>query len=964
MSIDSRAYAWCNLGPLEGGSSIADTHAQGSGVITTRGTINLAGIYRPSPGAVVELAYSDGQNWIARIPRRLRVLSSFANPLGGKTTAVSVGCDLAYFEARKQPPDSLTTRQANPDTPEAVWRAAAPAIPASWLVGQILTALGLTAAGSIPLTNHYFRQEFDLTAGYVEELGKLAHSEGYAVRMNAAGLVEFINKAPAEIGTGVLLTEDDLIDLNSINTGDLSGDAVYAKYTSLKLVSPSGLDENQLSKRNWELEENYGAPEQYVHQWTEYAEVPVLNEDGSLAYRQRKDANGKPVFWIAGESIENGFKTTILGNAVMDQVFEVKAYQLQETINYIPRTITRTEYDNKDRVTVRKTFTSNQWGTDIYSETAYTYGSDGELILEKSIEFSPEGPLKTSLGYQGNYFSVRGALYGDQYQSSYREIRYQRNKSQGTTKTTTLSLAPFISTVDGQETMSRYRDAGNQLDQSRLPSLLGIAKQLVSTGSGVRISTAREFGLQKRPSEADRTAAANLKTPTVETASTATWAVGSATSQTSIELSPPYAPDDRIVYSGGAYSVIRGQADQKALHFATTENRLLLGHRNGNGIQVLPEVLPAEPLGLVFLRLNGCTAAFRINGTTYNLDPQGVTATTDALFWGAVDGTTVANAWFPLPPGASTLPSPVGVTTNTNPKPANAIAIPSGFNFGNPNLSNLFGSLPASQAPVYPRTISPGAILRPYQETIGIAAGSGSGALVATQPWVNQPPADLLAGSGSGADLASFNPFELLIGSLSGAVAELATPPTAPANGAFLSFSGGASVAWHPSPEQLRDGYGWSFTLSSAKTIKGVGMYDDGQNGLNGPYAIYLYDLSNYTEGDPYNTLPGVYFDAAETQYFIAIPGSSGQTQATLDGVWRRVNLSEQGATLQAGVPYLLMAGIENPYLSDNVIKGATITTLSGASFGQAYLLNAFASAFVSVPGDGNAYFGPMIFFE
>lgn len=141
-------------------------------------------------------------------------------------------------------------------------------------------------------------------------------------------------------------------------------------------------------------------------------------------------------------------------------------------------------------------------------------------------------------------------------------------------------------------------------------------------------------------------------------------------------------------------------------------------------------------------------------------------------------------------------------------------------------------------------------------------------------------------------------------------------------------------------------------------------MYDDGQNGLNGPYAIYLYDLSNYTEGDPYNTLPGVYFDAAETQYFIAIPGSSGQTQATLDGVWRRVNLSEQGATLQAGVPYLLMAGIENTYLSDNVIKGATITTLSGASFGQAYLLNAFASAFVSVPGDGNAYFGPMIFFE
>ena len=785
MSADSRAYAWCNLGPLaEGTSSIADSHVQGSGVITVKGTVNLSGIYRPAPGTLVELAYSDGQNWLARIPRRLRVLSVNSSPLGGKTTSLSVGCDLAYFDARKQPPDNLTARQANPDTPEAVWRAAAPAIPASWLVEQILTALGLTAAGSIPLTNHSTRQEFDLTAGYVEELGKLASSEGYAVRMTPAGLVEFVNKAPEGIGTSVLITEEDLIDLNPINTGDLSGDAVYAKYTSLKLVAPSNLDENELRKRNWEREESYSAPQKYIHQWTEYVKKPVINQDGSLAFRQRRDANGQPVFW-EGRSVQFGEQSNILNGAVMDQVFEVKAFQLQETVNYFSNTITETKYDHKDRVTARKTLTSNQWGTDVYAETFYTYAdstafyatgsstSTGDLVLEKTIEFSPEGPVKTSLGYQGNYISVRGAGYGDQYQSSYREVRYDRNKAVGKTKVTTLSLVPFISTVDGQETMSRYRDAGNQLDQSRLTPLLFIATQLVSAGSETRISTAREYGLQSRPSETERTAAANQKAPSVETVSEVTWAVGSATSQTSIELSPPYVPDDRIVYSGGTngtYSVIKGQADQKALHYCRTENRLLLGHRNGNGIQVLPEMLPAEPMGLVFIRLNGCTAAFRVNGTTYNIDPQGVTATTDCLFWGAIDG-TVADAWFPLPPGASSLPSAVAITTNASPKPANAIAIPNGFSFTSPNLASLFASLPTAQAPVFPRTVTPGALIKPYHETVTIAAGGGAGAIATDLPWIQQPAMEVLAGGGAGAvtDLAK----ELAAGSGSGVIATL-----------------------------------------------------------------------------------------------------------------------------------------------------------------------------------------------
>jgi len=630
---------------------------------------------------------------------------------------------------------------------------------------------------------------------------------------------------------------------------------------------------------------------------------------------------------------------------------------LQQTIGYITRTITKTEYDSKDRVTVRKTLTSDQWATDIYAETSYVYDHNGDVTLEKTIEFSPEGPLKTSLGYQGSYISVRGAYFGDQYQSSYREVKYERNKTEGITKTITLSLVPFISAIDGQETMSRYRDAGNQLDQSRLSTLLGIAKQLVSAGSEVRISTAREHGLQKRPSEAERTAAANQKAPSVETVSAMTWAVGSATSQTAIELSPPYVPDDRIVYSGGTngtYSVIKGEADQKALHYARTENRLLLGHRNGNGIQVLPELLPAEPMGQVFIRLNGCTGAFRINGTTYNIDPQGVTATADALFWGAVDG-TVADTWFPLPPGATSLPSPVSITTNASPAPANSIAIPQGFNASSPDLAALFAALPVNQAPVFAQTAAPAAILRPYRETVEIAAGSGSGAMATALPWIRQPAMEVLAGSGSGVVATKMK--RLIAGTGSGAIATLSAASGgggggSGGTGALLAFTGGTSMAWGS-----KVAYGFTFTLSASKTIKGVGFYDENQNGLTGSYSIML--LENST-----NTMMTTPFDDDWSQYVMTVPSG---TAATLSGSWRRVDLTATGRLLDADVSYTLYCEPVNAANVDNLIKGVSgVTTLTDASFGQNYSwINSGGNYIASTTSaDGAAYFGPMIFFE
>ena len=949
MTLDARAYAWCNLGPLApgGGSSIAESHVQGAGVITYRGTINLAGIHRPAPGAVVELAYSDGQNWIARLPLRLRVLSSFANPLGGKTTAVSVGCDLAYFEDRKQPPTSLSTRQANPDTPEVVWRAAAPAIPAAWLVGQILAALGLTAAGACPLTNHYTRQEFDLTAGYVEELGKLAHSEGYAVRMNPAGQVEFINKAPEGLATSVLLTEADLIDLNPINTGDLPGDSVYAKYTSLKLKAPDNPDENERQKRNWEREVTLGAAGQYIHSWTDYQVTQLPGQ------RQSRNSRG----WLM---FEPGFTQPI-----MESVYETKAVPVREYITYTTNGVTVTEYDTWDRVVYRESVSQGVFGASI-SRTAFYYKQAApttlylaagnpkpeeysDVLREESQEISPLASIKSQVGIQGSYDSMRQGTFV----SSRRFVYYEKNKGAGITLTRTVNLVPYINTPFGSESIARMRNDADE--RFNAADLINAATRLVEYGSETRIRTEREFGLQVRPSEAERTASANQKAPTVEQESQTTWAMGSATSQTQVELSPPYAPDDRIVASGSTYNVIKSDADQKALHFARTENRLLLGHRNGVGIQVLPEMLPPVPLGLINIRLNGCTAAFRVNGTTWNIDPQGVTATTDALFWGAIDG-TVADAWFPLPPGASSLPAPVAASTNANIRPANAINIPSGFNFTNPNLSALFASLPTDAAPVFGRTVTPAVLVKPYHETIGWTAGGGGGAFVSTLPWAPQT-VSLTAGSGSG--VAVGQSLRITAG---GGAGVFATPEPSIAikagggGGAFaaggelplLSYASGTSMNWDD-PQVL---YGFSFTLATAKTVAALGVYDPGGNGLGSSYSFAITtssDLSIF----PDNAI------LIDGQSETTIP--SGATAPLVDG-YRKVSITSR-PTLSPGTYWLVL--LPNGVDADPILKNLSgVATASGVTFGvNAQWESGGAPEHTTDSGDGVAYVGPMIWF-
>ena len=72
-------------------------------------------------------------------------------------------------------------------------------------------------------------------------------------------------------------------------------------------------------------------------------------------------------------------------------------------------------------------------------------------------------------------------------------------------------------------------------------------------------------------------------------------------------------------------------------------------------------------------------------------------------------------------------------------------------------------------------------------------------------------------------------------------------PPTAPAP--MLSFTSGTSMTWSAVGSGGGVMYGYSFTLASAKQVKGVGVYDAGGDGLQDGVKVFVIDLSSAWNG-------------------------------------------------------------------------------------------------------------------
>lgn len=293
MTIDIRANVYCSLGPVISGN-FADEAVQGSGLVKTRGQVELAGIFRPDVGQVVEFAWTRGTIG-ARLPRKLRVMSSFADPFRAITT-VQIGCKLTQFEdvtpnikIKNQAINIFAASSGTSDDPTVTASISADVAAGEYLVTRIaqrraatggvfvastliptveaereailkeythlnryvsfpLSAariveylcsyMKITLAAAVPLTNRYVAvKEFDLRNGILPLLSDLLISENYFGYINEREQLA-IRSLEGDAGVGPVFDISNIIDLRAIGVGNRPGETVIVNYSTARRLKP------------------------------------------------------------------------------------------------------------------------------------------------------------------------------------------------------------------------------------------------------------------------------------------------------------------------------------------------------------------------------------------------------------------------------------------------------------------------------------------------------------------------------------------------------------------------------------------------------------------------------------------------------------------------------------------------------------------------------------------------------
>jgi hypothetical protein len=730
MAIDIRAKVTCSLGTAISGF-FADDYLQGNGLIKTRGEVVLKGTQTPVVGTSVSFTYEKGGSTYT-VPRVLRVLSSFADPFR-RTTTVQLGCKLTYLENRKPPIKNPSTKDEHSTVPCKVFLQATLPISATYVFDQCLTALGLTS-DTVPLTSKFSLEEFDLTPGYIQVMSDLLQSEGYVGYLDSSEIIKFIDLT-VDAATGPLITPDEVVDLEPIGSGELPGESVVVRWSNLHLLPPDELYGDEYLKRSWEIEEVFGAPSEVSVSYTD--DDGNTQSDSAVFYPYSFAATRYDVWDRKIESIS----LNLVSSAETNNRWASDAFRQGRFWNLPTARLTRevVEYEKAAAAANSVDFgTINEAGKGVpfikaqLSSAAEAHTGLANLCKEEV----PEGADVVKSQTTFNYFSeleLAGSLNIDTYISdsgslvefdtvaaeldSFVVVEYETDSSSGISKTITKRSVSRSQTVSGQQDLAtRAQELDTANLSNSISSLLGLARRQVYVGAETSLHTQREYGLQKRPSEAERNNTANSKPQIRESKAELTWVTGSTTSTAVTEFTLPYAPDDEISWDATSqtFSSTASDAPQKALNYGRVQNALLLGNRNGVSLQLAPEQLPSRPFDPLYLQAAGITGSYRANGTSWAFDGNGIVASTDALLWGAVSadlGTDLTSSWVPLAPGTTSLPLPY------TPSP------------GTPN---------SETGVTYDAVITPVVVLAPYVESVALEAACKSSVVVTDYPYATQ----------------------------------------------------------------------------------------------------------------------------------------------------------------------------------------------------------------------------------
>jgi hypothetical protein len=648
MTIDLRASTTCNLGRVISGN-LGDDYIQGSGLIKTQGSVLIDGLITPRVGSQVVFTYTK-QNVPRRIPRAIRVLSSFADPIR-QTTRVELGCKLTYLNDLTDPIDwTAFSDPSDVDFTESDSLIITIPIKASTVMRKCLLELGITAS-SVPLTNNFSIAKFDFSPGYVQVLSDLLVSESYFGYLDQNEVLQ-IRRLDQNPPNSTVLTQQQIIDLGPIGVGPLPAETVVVSFSSLKLKNPDPASTGPTI--SWETSESTSNVEAIIsYDGPSSVEFGLPGSSSSPPPKLTKTYRGFEITVSRSfyESI-NGRDVVVQRNVVSQTIAAIAAGGYITEISDLNRssTITGNSLVNTYEVT---TFRYNLEGDEVFRSTS-TYKSRGEVAVSAGIKFTQfaTGTLTGLVPFPGFGFptnpssaaSSRSANFSDTVEVSRTttETEIAADFSRTVTKE---YLAPHL-TLRGQQYVSSSMEAAKIVGDvtSLLGFILNRKPELVRTT--IDVSRKGVNTSQERPTSADlnNAALADGGDPNngyrTESKSELTLALGSATAQRRIELSMPYAPDDRFTGpTGGPFTSIRSDANQKALTYGRIQNRLLLGNRNGISIQVAPELVPVSPYSGIAINAAGYSALYRVNALQWAFDSSGIVCSTDALYWGLIGST-------------------------------------------------------------------------------------------------------------------------------------------------------------------------------------------------------------------------------------------------------------------------------------------------------------------------------------
>lgn len=685
MTVDIRAKVVCDLGEvISGGWS--DDHVQGTGLIRTRGELVIKGVHRFSLGQQVQLAYV--QNGTAsRFPRSLRVLSAFADPFRRQTT-IQLGCLLTLKENLKPSlvEDETVKSWNDPANSNVVCTAfieGTIGVSAHYVASQCLEHLGIVAE-SIPLTNWYAVEEFDLTPGYVAVLSDLLVSESYVGYLDAGETLRIADLSTFN-STMVYIDETQIIDVSSINSGEIPGDSVTAQYNYKRFKQPEALDEDEQKKRDWERDETVGPPNTYVVNYAggvytvSHSPSTVVETTYDVLDRAIKrvetttthtaDINPSYIKWYL-ENPGSFFNVgTVSRVTVSDFIYEYTAEQLRLP-DEPPPPGTCSQYFG-----VARPIYDPDRDNQIINEIHVTTVSEMEIAGTLNLAYS--GQYQTPAGGSSEYEYHPGSLASTV--SEVVTVAYEKDTESGITKTITQrfqarAFAPSGNQVGAAEAETAAELTGN------IAAVVGNATVLLNMGAQIATRTDRLYGVQRRPSQEERNNEALLKTA-VEDVSEFSFVYGTESSENVVVYSVPYVSDDRITYLGelggqSIFDVEPSDAPTVAARYAIAQHTLAFGHRNGFSLQLAAPNMPTYALDRLTVTAAGFACAFIANGISWSFDSNGVVCNVDAVCIGGVGETEIGGSlWFPVQPGLTLLGPAPAVYQNEYPEPANSMPI-------------------------------------------------------------------------------------------------------------------------------------------------------------------------------------------------------------------------------------------------------------------------------------------------